>query len=226
MPRVLRQPHLLPLSLVLIFSGCAYLFPSCESIPNCPDAAVMIPLDDGGVSQTWLPMVLCTNLTCSDLHTDPFNCGACENVCPAGLSCFPVSDGGATCGCVAQGQILKNDECFAYAVDPMNCGRLGNVCGTNQVCVDGGCVCPVADYLDGGFFTECPPNPDAGSDAGASCVYLPTDPNNCGACGQMCGGVCLEGTCVDAGETPDGGENEEMEPDAGDGGEPDAGDGG
>jgi len=216
MPRVSRSPRLLPLLCLLVFGGCAYLFPSCETIPDCPDAEVPVAQSDAG---RWVPTKLCNNLTCSDLHTDPFNCGACNNECAAGLSCLPLLDGGAACGCAVGGQTLVNGSCFAFSVDPRNCGGLGNVCPTNHVCFDGGCVCPNPDYLDGGPLTECP-----GDGGDLICVDLEADPGNCGACGEVCDtGDCQAGVCADAGAfEPDGGD------DLGDGGdsEPDAGDAG
>jgi len=221
MPRVSRRPTFFPLSLVLLLGGCSYLFPSCETIPDCPDAAVTLPVSDGGLVVVWLPTVLCTNLTCSDLHTDPFNCGACNNVCAAGLTCVAVLDGGAECICPAEGQTLMNGSCLALAIDPLNCGAIGNACQTNHVCYDGGCVCPSPTYLDGGVSTDCPS--DAGADAGL-CVDVLNDPGNCGTCGTFCENGCAEGACLEPGETLDAGD--EGEPDAGDAGEADAGDGG
>ncbi len=147
MPRVPKTSRLLPLSLFLWLGGCAYFFPSCATIPGCPDGSV-----------------LCTNLSCVNLQYDQLNCGFCDNVCSAGLHCTPLADGGAACGCVLNGQIELNNRCLNLAIDSQNCGAVGNACAEGLVCYDAGCVCPHPSYLDGG----CPgPAPgDGGADGG------------------------------------------------------------
>jgi hypothetical protein len=48
---------------------------------------------------------------------------------------------------------------------------------------------------DGGAIESCPPGYSLCSDGG--CYYLPTDPSNCGFCGNNCGnGVCDAGSCI------------------------------
>ena len=214
MPRVRRTAALLFTSMLAVpaADGCSYLFPSCATIPGCPTG-----------------QVLCNNLACSDLLTDPFNCGMCRNACGAGLVC--VSDGGesgvpggAFCGCPLEGQTLVHGECLALSIDPDNCGAAGHACRLDQACFDGGCGCLIppqlAQILDAG-------NGECATDAGPTCTDLLNDPDNCGACGLACNGGCVLGACDggavetadggDAGETPDGGDAGEM-PDAGDAG--------
>jgi hypothetical protein len=124
---------LLPLA-----GGCTFLLPSLQTPPPCP-----------------VGTVLCNNLTCSDLRTDPFNCSFCENVCGQGLSCKLIPDGGPldagtldgglpppsafACLCTIPGSIFSNGSCYDLASDPSNCGGIGSSCGTAQVCVDGSC---------------------------------------------------------------------------------------
>jgi hypothetical protein len=220
----------LGLLLTLATAGCSYLLPSLAGPPNC------------------LPgTVLCNNLTCSDLRTDPYNCGFCENACGQGLSCKYTDggfidggyvDGGFTaggvvylysaCRCTIPEAVFWNGACYDLSNDPLNCGAIGQACATTQVCIDGGCGCAGLGAGDGGI-VECP-----GGDAGHICADLRGDPHHCGACQNDCGdgGVCQDGACasLDAGMASDAG------PDAGvgDGGEdaggsdagPDGGDGG
>jgi hypothetical protein len=203
MPRVRRTAFILFTSMLAVpaAGGCAYLFPSCATIPGCPTG-----------------QILCNNLTCSDLRSDPFNCGMCNNACGAGLACVPDggSEGGGACGCALEGQTLVDGECLELSVDPDNCGAVGRACRLDQACFDGGCGCLSLPYLDGGS-NEC------ATDAGPICADLLNDPQNCGSCGHSCVGGCMLGDCdagmVDGGEAgPD---------DAGDaGGLGDAGDGG
>jgi hypothetical protein len=225
MPRV-RAPELLRSALLApLLAGaanCAYLFPSCATIPGCP------PGQD-----------LCNNLTCADLTTDPLNCGFCNNACGAGLVCQPTgepADGGSggACGCPIPGQVLAHGQCIDLQVDPEDCGTIGNVCRPDQACLDGGCGCIVPPYLaqlfDGGVVPPfLAPLLDGGSecatDAGMVCTDLLNDPSNCGACGRVCSGACTLAECDDGGLADAGGPGPS---DGGDGGPgtTDGGDGG
>ncbi len=187
MPRVRRSVVLIFIALLAVptVAGCAYLFPSCATIPGCPAGEV-----------------LCNALTCSDLRDDPFNCGFCNNACGAGLACVPDggSEGGAACGCPLEGQTLVNGQCLELSDDPDNGGAVGRACRLDQACFDGGCGCLSPPYLDGGS-AECT------TDAGPICTDLFNDPQNCGGCGRLCGPACS--AAVRAGGVapmPDGGD--------------------
>jgi len=201
----------------LTSTGCSYFFPSCQTIPGCLAG-----------------QVLCDNLTCSDLHTDPHNCGFCNNSCGPGTVCEALADGGAACGCNGQGLQQIDGRCLALQVDPLNCGAVGATCRADQACTRGTCGCPSPDYLDGGS-AECP------VDGGLVCANLLGDAFNCGSCGRTCDGTCVLGVCevadagigdggdagpADGGDAggPDGGAA--GVPDGGDAGASDAGDGG
>src|SRR5581483_6234176 len=141
MPRVQRTvaPFFAAFLAALGTSGCSYLFPSCATIPDCPKG-----------------QKLCNNLNCSDVSTDPFNCGFCDNACSEGLACIPDAgpDGGPACGCAVAGQTKVGAHCYDFSVDSRNCGGFGKSCRPDQVCFDGGCGCPMpgylASFLDGG----------------------------------------------------------------------------
>jgi hypothetical protein len=161
--------------------------------------------------------VLCNNLTCSDLKTDPFNCGFCENVCGQGLSCKTIpDDGGSACLCTIPGGLFQNGICYNLAGDPNNCGQIGLSCAPTQVCFNGACGCA---GIDAGLVTECI------EDGGPVCTNLSSDPHRCGSCTNDCGdlAVCSSGMCVDGG-IEDGGASDAG--DAGDAGMSDAGDAG
>ncbi len=195
--------------------------------------------------------VLCNNLTCSDLRTDPYNCGYCENACGQGLSCKYTDagiapdagfvDGGVTtgvvyvgsaCQCTIPDAIFWNGFCYDLSVDPQNCGSIGFSCGNTQVCFNGVCGCAGVD-AGGGPIVACP------GDAGPICTDLRVDPHHCGVCGNDCGdnADCDSSVCVplDAGAIGDSGPDAGSVDDGGftDGGDaglsdagPDAGDGG
>jgi hypothetical protein len=70
---------------------------------------------------------------CVDTAIDPFNCGACGNVCSTGL-CVSGS-----CVCPT-GLTNCHGTCANLATDPTNCGTCGHVCAVGTACVNGVCV--------------------------------------------------------------------------------------
>jgi Stigma-specific protein, Stig1 len=73
---------------------------------------------------------------CVDLSSDPFNCGACGNVCPGG-----VCEGGI-CSAPPIACVLTETNCGGVCVnlwsDPFNCGGCGIACASG-VCEGGTC---------------------------------------------------------------------------------------
>lgn len=80
------------------------------------------------------------------------------------------------------GTVRCGDTCVATATDNKNCGACGAACTGGNVCVAGGCVCPVGQGVCSG-----------------QCTNLATDPKNCGTCGLTCGTAqaCNQGVCQD-----------------------------
>lgn len=113
---------------------------------------------------------------------------AAQDTCDAGLT---------TC----------DGECVDLMSDLENCGTCGNSCVPAAVginCIEGVCVrisCPAALPTYCGTLGEEDPN------YVDNCADLETDPNNCGACGNVCAsGVCDDGVCApDAGGDSGGG---------------------
>ncbi len=120
---------------------------------------------------------------CVDLHSDPFNCGACGLFCGFGNQCV---NGVCQPACPA-GTAQCNGACVDIFNDPQNCGGCGVVCtaqmGTVAQCAMGQCF----QTCFGGL-TQC----------GGACVDIFSDPQNCGACGLACaaGNACANGACV------------------------------
>ncbi len=113
-----------------------------------------------------------------NLQTDSSNCGACNNLCPAGQRC---QAGVCTTTC-ATGLTNCTNVCRDLQSDNNNCGMCGRVCPAGQSCNAGVCACPMGqDY--------CPAIP--------ACVNFQNDNNNCGMCGRVCpaGQRCGGGAC-------------------------------
>jgi hypothetical protein len=94
-----------------------------------------------------------------------------------------------------------------FLTDSYNCGICGNVCPENASCIQGVCVCPSGQTLSNGFC--CPQGYWANSGRGCcpipqtncssvGCTDTSTDNNNCGSCGNICGGAdtCAGGQCT------------------------------
>jgi hypothetical protein len=138
---------------------------------------------------------------CTDLDSDPKNCGECGNACQGAE---PKCENG---GCVTDIVVcpenpnleLCDDEkcyakcgekCYDLLSDPNNCGECGNICETGT-CDNGGCTTIGGhDCADG--LSAC----GAENDKGYECVDLSQDERHCGECGTVCEtGTCENGSC-------------------------------
>ncbi|MBS2027101.1 MAG: hypothetical protein JST54_04280 [Deltaproteobacteria bacterium] len=63
--------------------------------------------------------------SCTDLQTDPNNCGSCGNVVASGGSCVNGSP-----GCPHSYDVVCNGACVDAKFDSSNCGSCGNDCST------------------------------------------------------------------------------------------------
>lgn len=145
------------------------------SLAACVEPEPTLPTGSGGsaagcpAGTTWCGTV-CVDLTQNGLH-----CGACDQACPAAMSCVA-----ATCACVG-GLVACADGCRDLTNDANHCGGCGIACAAGtQSCVNGACACR-------GGLTPC----------SGACVDVASDPAHCGGCGVACGTgqVCSLGAC-------------------------------
>jgi hypothetical protein len=113
------------------------------------------------------------------LASDASNCGACGTDCNANGTGVCTSGQCSYSSC-NPGLNLCGNACANLTSDLNNCGGCGNVCpqvpnstATCETLARGGARCK--DFCNSGF-TSCP----------SACASLPSDPNNCGACGNVC----------------------------------------
>jgi uncharacterized protein YjdB len=124
---------------------------------------------------------------CTNMETDPANCGGCGILCGTGLcNAGTCQAAGNPAGCPAPGLICGAAVCTNTQVDPSNCGACGITCPAGLTCTAGKCG-PAAVACPTGF------------------VPTPNDPNNCGGCGIVCAsGVCNAGVCAPFAPVPCG----------------------
>jgi Stigma-specific protein, Stig1 len=131
---------------------------------------------------------------CTNLRSDPENCGTCGTTCGASESC--VRGSCVRVGC-STGQVECDGSCTSLQTDPLHCGNCGTACDAGELCASGACVatCPVGQLPCDG-----------------TCINPATDRQYCGATdcneaaqggaggggdGEACSSeeLCVDGTC-------------------------------
>ncbi len=117
--------------------------------------------------------------TCTNLQTDPSNCGACGASCGAPMVCVA---GTCRIACPAP-QTVCGGQCVSFQTDPLNCGACGNACPAGQMCSIGRCGVSCDRTL-----ATCGAGVDGGVDGGAPsyCADTRTDRLNRGECMLRC----------------------------------------
>ena len=132
---------------------------------------------------------------CVDLQTDLNHCGGCGNVC--GTQCINgqcAAVGPSPVRTCPDGLTRCGDFCVDLAVNDANCGACGVVCPAPTHCIastsgnpPGICEMPAAACYAQGLYP-----------CGMRCVDYDSDPQNCGACYNVCSAKteCQGGLCV------------------------------
>ncbi len=168
----------MPISARLVLASSLVLFCACPTTTPPPDGGA-----GGGGGGCTAAQTSCAG-ACVDTQSDPRNCGACANACPAGQVC---AAGNCASTCIGAGGTLCNGACVNTATDGANCGACGSACGAGASCTAGTCVTACS-----GSQTRC------GTGATAVCANTLLDPAHCGACGTACssGEACVAGACA------------------------------
>jgi hypothetical protein len=183
-------------------SACVDLFQDHANCGACGRACLVNQFCNGGTcmdpAAITCPatMVACTDPAagktyCTDLNSDPRNCGGCGQVCAAGCqngTCAggvavdagtaPAgSDGGATGGTCGGGLQMCPTGCTSFADDAQNCGGCGIPCG-------GSCNMGICMSLGtNAFGAICNRNAEC---AGGACMDQPRFGWPMGYCTSIC----------------------------------------
>jgi hypothetical protein len=154
---------------------------------------------DGMGSCTCAPGQSLCNGVCVNTSSDPNNCGTCGHVCSAPNANMACSQGQCVIVSCANGfqncdQQTTNGCETNITNNVANCGACGHICSapnTTMGCSGGNCV--IVSCNAG--FANCNGQALDGCE-----TNIASDPNNCGACGNVCSNLhgttsCVMGVC-------------------------------
>jgi hypothetical protein len=146
--------------------------------------------------------------------SDKNNCGGCGKLCNAlpnaTASCVTGTCQIGTCNLgFADCDGLAMNGCeVKTSTDALNCGACKNACPQGNICVQGGCTCPMCNIPGASakcvnnmcVFDHCNPGfADCNNNTGDGCeVRTDSDSKNCGACNNVCPMnmmVCVNSMC-------------------------------
>ncbi len=145
-------------------SNCGACGNVCTSGETCASCAV----GEGCVGKCVCspPKQVCgtgSAAVCTNVSTDPANCGSCGNACAAGQVC----SGGTCQQTCAAGFTLCGTSCVDLRTDPQHCGSCTNACLLGQSCSGGTCQAACTTLTCGG--SCCPAPLGSATCCGTSC---------------------------------------------------------
>lgn len=188
-----RAAQLIGLFSLLLLAACAGDVEPSKALPvtvGGAPAPVLPPPAICGSGQT------SCNGFCTDVQTDPRNCGQCNVAC-AGGACA-----GGQCSCPSNLTACPNG-CIDTAVDVLSCGMCGRACAPGESCQQGQCLPPgsvctpacVNGQLCMNNVCECPAPTKF---CAGACVDPSSTVAHCGGCDAAClpGQLCEAGKCA------------------------------
>jgi hypothetical protein len=171
-------------------TGCVNFENSTENCGGCGEACPVGVACVNSVCACPVNEKVCGN-NCTNVQTDSFNCGICDNNCRGQTDSTGVCDNGSCVPCPASTQNCDGQlgVCNTPILnDPNNCG------GCNSSCIN----VTSTGVCDNGFCEKCPEGKaNCALGTGFCNTNLLTSEQNCGACGRVCenGNACINGTC-------------------------------
>ncbi len=173
---------------------------TCSMMTSTPPPTYCPPGSPNACQSATTAATLCTNLL-----TDPGNCGRCGAPCAPGVACLNGVCGGGNSMPCPPALPYKCDSaaggayyCTDGMTDAANCGGCFHPCPAGNRCQMGVCA-PTGT-------SSCPPSSPGvcqRPDGSSHCADFANDPGNCGGCDKFCPGgfVCRDGRCLDGAAT-------------------------
>ena len=139
--------------------------PPCQGVRSTSGAAGTYPPEERHACAPDESYFLCCEGSCTDVLSDPLNCGDCGLTCAEGQEC---AGGYCTGTCETDEECSTEQrccggECVDPLTDPRYCGTCDTACSDDELCCEGSCTtidefdCGVCDYTCHEDYPICEP---------------------------------------------------------------------